>query len=154
MSGHGSQHLDGSISLTHGPHRLGRYTAQGKVMTATISPAPLAVEKTCPGKVPKMTFPPRLEIPQSTRNSHFPPSYDGGWLNLKTGHFNLLRTMTQSALVAGSSLVYNKSDFPTSSSQMGRDCERHVIRTWSESSCCGFSVEIKPTGDREESVNV
>jgi hypothetical protein len=23
------QHLDGTLSLTHGPHRLGRYTAQG-----------------------------------------------------------------------------------------------------------------------------
>ena len=26
------QHLDGSLSITHGPHRLGRYTAQGAVL--------------------------------------------------------------------------------------------------------------------------
>jgi transposase len=68
------QHLEGTISLTHGPHRLGRYTAQGKLMTATTNPAPLAVEKTLRGKVQNQTFPPRLEIPQSTRDSHFPPA--------------------------------------------------------------------------------
>ena len=31
-----------------------------------------AVEKTRGGKVQKPTFPPRLEIPQSARDSHFP----------------------------------------------------------------------------------
>jgi hypothetical protein len=30
-----------------------------------------AVEKTLCGKVQKQTFPPRLEIPQKTRDSHF-----------------------------------------------------------------------------------
>ena len=68
------QHLDGSISLTHGPHRLGRYDAQGVVLTATKSAAPKAVEKTLRGKVQKPTFPPRLEIPPTTRDSHFPPA--------------------------------------------------------------------------------
>src|SRR5437868_650856 len=29
------QHLDGTISLTHGPHRLGRYSAQGAALTST-----------------------------------------------------------------------------------------------------------------------
>jgi hypothetical protein len=29
------QHLDGSISLTHGPHRLRHYTAQGAAIDAT-----------------------------------------------------------------------------------------------------------------------
>ena len=66
------QHLDGTLSLTHGPHRLGRYTRQGAAIPATPNPAPPAVEKTRGGKVPKPTFPPRLEIPQSARNSHFP----------------------------------------------------------------------------------
>jgi hypothetical protein len=28
------QHLDGSISLTHGLHRLGRYSAQGQTWAA------------------------------------------------------------------------------------------------------------------------
>ena len=66
------QHLDGTISLTHGPHRLGCYSAQGLALNANKNAAAKAVEKTRPGKVPKQTFPPRLEIPQSTRDSHFP----------------------------------------------------------------------------------
>jgi transposase len=67
------QHLDGTISLTHGPHRLGRYSAQGVALTATQNaPAKNAVEKTLRGKVKQPTFPPRLEIPPRTRDSHFP----------------------------------------------------------------------------------
>jgi len=66
------QHLDGSISLTHGPHRLGRYSAQGETWAADKKPARRAVEKTRAGKVKKPTFPPRLEIPQKPRDSHFP----------------------------------------------------------------------------------
>src|SRR6266849_3016691 len=66
------QHLDGSISLTHGPHRLGRYNAQGETWAADKKPARRAVEKTRGGKVQKPTFPPRLEIPHTPRDSHFP----------------------------------------------------------------------------------
>src|SRR6266496_1545132 len=66
------QHLDGSISLTHGPHRLGRYSAQGEAWAADKKPARRAVEKTRGGKVKNPTFPPRLEIPQKPRDSHFP----------------------------------------------------------------------------------
>src|SRR6516165_3358011 len=66
------QHLDGTLSLTHGPHLLGRYTSQGAALGATKNPAPPAVEKTRAGKVQKPTFPPRLEIPQRARDSHFP----------------------------------------------------------------------------------
>lgn len=66
------QHLDGKLSITHGPHYLGRYTAQGIAITTTKMPARRAVEKTRGGKVIKPTFPPRLEIPQSARDSHFP----------------------------------------------------------------------------------
>ncbi len=66
------QHLDGSISLTHGPHRLGRYSAQGETWAADNKPARRAVEKTRGGKVQKPTFPPRLEIPHTPRDSHFP----------------------------------------------------------------------------------
>jgi len=64
------QHLDGTISLTHGPHRLGHYNGQGVALTASKNAAPKAVEKTRRGNVPKRTFPPRLEIPQSARDSH------------------------------------------------------------------------------------
>jgi transposase len=66
------QHLDGTLSLTHGPHCLGRYTAQGTVLATTEMPARRAVEKTRGGKVIKPTFPPRLEIPPTPRDSHFP----------------------------------------------------------------------------------
>ena len=66
------QHLDGTLSLTHGPHRVGHYTAQGAALTTTKTAAQRAVEKTRGGKVQKPTFPPRLEIPQTTRDSHFP----------------------------------------------------------------------------------
>ena len=40
------QHLDGTLSLTYGPHRLGHYTAQGLPMVAAKLPARRAVEKT------------------------------------------------------------------------------------------------------------
>jgi transposase len=66
------QHLDGTLSLTHGPHLLGRYTAEGAAQGATKMPARRAVEKPRGGKVKKPTFPPRLEIPQKARDSHFP----------------------------------------------------------------------------------
>ena len=51
---------------------LGRYTAQGAALATTKMPARRAVEKTRGGKVIKPTFPPRLEIPQTPRDSHFP----------------------------------------------------------------------------------
>src|SRR5271170_6259683 len=64
------QHLDKTITLTHGPHRLGRYTSQGTPIRPTATKQ--AVEKPLRGKVHKPTFPPRLEIPQTARDSHFP----------------------------------------------------------------------------------
>lgn len=64
------QHLDGTLSLTHGPRRLGRYTSQGAPMID--SQAAAAVEKTPAGKVRKATFPPGLEIRQKPPDSHFP----------------------------------------------------------------------------------
>ncbi len=66
------QHLDGTLSLTHGPHCLGRYTAQGRAIETNHTAARRAVEKPLRGKVIKPTFPRSLEIPQSTRDSHFP----------------------------------------------------------------------------------
>jgi hypothetical protein len=66
------QHLDGTISLTHGPHRLGCYSPQGVAIPATPNPTPHAMEKTRRGKAQKQAFPPRLEIPQRARDSHFP----------------------------------------------------------------------------------
>ena len=66
------QHLDGTLSMTHGPHRLGHYSAQGAAIRPTKMAARRAMEKTRGGKVQKPTFPPRLEIPQTARDSHFP----------------------------------------------------------------------------------
>src|SRR5947209_8108935 len=66
------QHLDGSYSLTHGPHRLGRYSAQGAALADNKTQRGRAVEKTRGGKVQNPTFPPRLEIPQKALDSHFP----------------------------------------------------------------------------------
>ncbi len=65
------QHLDGTLSLTHGPHCLGRYTALGTALETTKMPAREAVEKPLRGKVMKPTFPQSLEIPQTPRDSHF-----------------------------------------------------------------------------------
>jgi len=65
------QHLDGTLSITYGPQRLGHYTSQGTPIVKTPA-AEKVVEKTLRGKVQKQTFPPRLEIPQTTRDSHFP----------------------------------------------------------------------------------
>src|SRR5271169_4304722 len=44
------------------------------------TPAAKAVEKTLHGKVPKRTFPRSLEIPQTTRDSHFSHSLDCYWV--------------------------------------------------------------------------
>ena len=66
------QHLDGTLSLTHGPHCLGRYTALGTALETTKMPAREAGEKPLRGKVIKPTFPQSLEIPQTARDSHFP----------------------------------------------------------------------------------
>jgi len=65
------QHLDGSLTITHGPQRLGRYSAEGNLLSPNTS-VPRVVEKTRAGKVQKPTFPPRLEITQNARDSHFP----------------------------------------------------------------------------------
>ena len=66
------QHLDGTFTITYGPQRLGHYSAQGVPLENARIGARRAVEKTRGGKVEKQTFPPRLEIPQNARDSHFP----------------------------------------------------------------------------------
>jgi hypothetical protein len=66
------QHLDGTFRLTHGPQRLGHYSAEGVPLENAKSGARRAVEKPRGGKVINPTFPPRLEIPQKPRDSHFP----------------------------------------------------------------------------------
>ena len=50
------QHLDGTISLTHGPHRLGRYSAQGVALNANKNAAAQRCGKDAPWKSPKTDF--------------------------------------------------------------------------------------------------
>ena len=67
-----NQHLDATITLTIGTRRVGHYNEQGELLTTITKEQAEAVEKTRGGKVRKTTFPPRLQIPQTTRDSHFP----------------------------------------------------------------------------------
>ena len=67
-----NQHLDATITLTIGTRRVGHYSHQGVLLTPITKEQAEAVEKTRGGKVRKTTFPPRLQIPQTTRDSHFP----------------------------------------------------------------------------------
>jgi transposase-like protein len=66
------QHLDQTLTLTVAGHRIGHYSAEGKLLTPLTKKQVKAVEKTLRGKVTKQTFPLNLQIPQTTRDSHFP----------------------------------------------------------------------------------
>jgi transposase len=74
------QQLDGTLTITHGPHLLARYTAEGTRQSMTKMSPRRAVEKTPSGKVQEPTFPLGLEIPHTPRDSHFPtaPTAAGG----------------------------------------------------------------------------
>jgi hypothetical protein len=66
------QHLDMTLTLMIAGHRIGHYSAEGKLLTPLSKKQIKAVEKTLRGKVQKQTFPPNLQIPHNTRDSHFP----------------------------------------------------------------------------------
>ena len=66
------QHLDTTLTLMISGHRVGHYSAEGKLLTPMTPKQIKAVEKTLRGKVQKQTFPLNLQIPQRTRDSHFP----------------------------------------------------------------------------------
>ena len=66
------QHMDTTLTLMIAGHRVGRYSAEGKLLTPLTKKQIQAVEKTLRGKVQKQTFPLNLQIPQTTRDSHFP----------------------------------------------------------------------------------
>ena len=72
------QPWDGTFTITHGPQRLGHYRAAGESWEKEKISARGAVEKTRGGKVKKPTFPPRLEIPHRSRDSHFPSASAAG----------------------------------------------------------------------------
>jgi hypothetical protein len=63
------QHLDMTLTLMIAGHRIGHYSADGKLLTPLSKKQIKAVEKTLRGKVP---FPLNLQIPHNTRDSHFP----------------------------------------------------------------------------------
>lgn len=66
------QHPDKTLTLMIAGHRVGRYSAEGTLLTPLTKKQIRAVEKTLRGKVQKPTFPLNLQIPQTTRDSHFP----------------------------------------------------------------------------------
>jgi transposase len=66
------QHLDMTLTLMIAGHRIGHYSAEGKLLTPLSKKQIKAVEKTLRGKVQKQTFPPNLQIPHTARDSHFP----------------------------------------------------------------------------------
>jgi len=65
------QHLDGTFTITHGPQRLGHYSAEGVSGEKANSGGRGAVEKTPGAKVKNPTFATGLEIPPTPRDSHF-----------------------------------------------------------------------------------
>src|SRR5438477_6665611 len=80
------QHLDGSISLTHG--RIGWADTAHKVRPGLQikSRRDGLWKRRCAGNVQKPTFPPRLEIPQKPRDSHFPTAPTAAGSLTQTGH--------------------------------------------------------------------
>ena len=73
------QHLNGTLSITYGPHCVARYSTQGETLQASkISAARGAVEKTRGGKVPKPDFPSALGNPANGAGFPLSHSLDGG----------------------------------------------------------------------------
>jgi len=73
------EHLDGTVSIGLGPHTVARFAADGALKIAAVSKKKKGcgkdalmetVEKSKPRTFPP--FPQRLEIPHTTRDSHFP----------------------------------------------------------------------------------
>ena len=65
---------DGASNESTGSHSCGRWRKRSRGWQAAEKNGGRdgAVEKTRGGKVKEPTFPPRLEIPQTPRDSHFP----------------------------------------------------------------------------------
>jgi hypothetical protein len=66
------QHLDTTLTLMISGHRIGDYSAEGKLLTPLSKKQIKAVEKTLRGKVQKQTLPLNVQIPHNTRDLHFP----------------------------------------------------------------------------------
>lgn len=66
------EHMDTTLTLMIAGHRVGHYSAEGKLLTPLTKKQIKAVEKTWRGKVQKQTFPLHLQIPHTTRIRTFP----------------------------------------------------------------------------------
>jgi hypothetical protein len=72
------EHLDGRVTIAHGPHVVGRYTAAGETLANSEKTRPPRCGNDAPRKAwktPKASFPPfppRLEIRHQTPDSHIP----------------------------------------------------------------------------------
>ena len=64
------QHLDTTLTLMIAGHRVGHYSAEGKLLTLLTKKQINAVKKRLRGKVTEQTFPLNVQIPQTTRDSH------------------------------------------------------------------------------------
>ena len=74
------QHLDGTLSITHGPHLLGRYTAQGAAQLARQNAGATGCGKDARWKSHEADFPTSLGNPAKTAGFPLSHSLDGGWL--------------------------------------------------------------------------
>ncbi len=83
------QHLDLTLTLMIAGHRIGHYSAEGKLLTPLSKKQIKAVEKTLRGKVP---FPLNLQIPHTTRIRTFSPPLR--LLIYETGHFTCYQKRT------------------------------------------------------------
>jgi hypothetical protein len=64
-----------TLTLTIAGSHVGHYSAEGNLLTPLTKKQIKAVEKTLRAKVQKQTFSPNLQIPHTTRDSHFPIAY-------------------------------------------------------------------------------
>ena len=92
------EHLDDTLTLTYGPHIVGRYNAEGWPLLEEMNNRWKAVEKPLRGK-PQPSFPLRLEIPQKRRDSHFPTATTAGNQH-STGHFTCYQNRTSLTMSA------------------------------------------------------
>ena len=92
------EHLDGRVSIAHGPHVVGRYTATGEVLAKSENGRAPRCGNAAPRKAwktPKTSFPPfppRLEIRHQTPDSHIPTAPTAAVLKIAQGKKNQNRT--------------------------------------------------------------
>jgi len=101
------EHLDQTVSILYGPHFVGRYTAAGQPLQNSKkargqrcgNDAPRKTRKTQKASLP--LFPPRLEIRQSTPDSHIPTAPTAaarrnlrGRIKIKTGQITYYKNRT------------------------------------------------------------